>query len=316
MDYIRTVHDMEDERLCFNAVVYHQARIDGEEPLDGEWEWECEQCNAFIEAGNWFGRTWTEITHGEEAGTELLRGVGELQTQQEAAGEKIDGFSDSDDEELDVDESGTHRFNNTMTISDEASDEEAETAIDEIQPHQIVQNFSRPTSMSESHPDETTKRKRPRSPSTASITSIASIEHDEAATAMKTACLAKFDKPSKRRKMPYITTKPLAPAHKRSPSPPTAEEIRSMIPRGGIPVAEFRQRIDHGRGYSTPYMSLIQGVANIDEVEGMLYLKDDPAYPAPQTSSGEDHSSHAPFTSSNKSNLNQTELTSSRQFVL
>lgn len=50
-----TVPPLENERICFNTVVYHHVRIDGEEKPDDESE--CDSCNAFIEAGNWFGRT-------------------------------------------------------------------------------------------------------------------------------------------------------------------------------------------------------------------------------------------------------------------
>ena len=306
---------LENEQVCFNTVVYHGARIDHEDLLDDDLEWECEVCNAIIQAGNWFGRSWEEITHGEDVERDSLRAANDLLALSHAAGDKIDAFSNSDDEELDVDESGTYGFNNNMTLTDEASDRAADTASNDCQPFQMVQDFSGLTSTPESYLGETTKRKRPRSPSTASVTSTSSIQHDEAATAMKTARLAKFDKPSKRRKMPYITTKPPTPVHKRSPSPPTAEEIRSMIPRGGIPMAEFRQRIEPGRGYLTQYMSLIQGVANIDEVEGMLYLKDDPAYPVPRRSSPEHQTSYASATIS-RTTLDQSKPTAEELHAL
>ena len=291
-----------NDRICFHTTVYHEARIDGEEPFKDEDEWECEICNTFIKAGNWFGMTWEEITGGENMERDAPRAVNGLSAHKHAEDDRIDVFSNSDDEELDVDQSDTHGFNNSMTTSNEAIDEAADTAFPEWQPF-YPEGFSH----SDLKPGSPLG-KRPRSPSTASIMSIAIIQHDEAATAMKTARLAKFDKPSKRRKMPYITTKPSAPAHERSPSPSTAEEIRSMIPQGGVPVAEFRRCIDYGRGYSTPYMSLIQGVANIDEVEGMLYLKDDPAYPASRTSFPEHQTSYASAISS-RTTLDQSKPT-------
>ena len=256
-----TVPALENERICFNTVVCHQARIDGEDPFDEEWE--CEACNAFIKAGNWYGRTWREINRNARP---------DLNDMESANDDRIDTFSNSSDEELDVD--GTE-MNEVVSFLEELPENATISAL---------------------QPDKTTPRKRLRSSSVESYVSDDSTYLHGGTHRVRKVRVQRLGRHSKRIKVSYLTTEPLAPARTRSASPPTAEQIRSMIPLGGVSVSDFRQKIDHGRGYSTPYMSLIQGVANIDEVEGMLYLKDDPAYPHTHRSSFEAHGSHAPST--------------------
>ena len=180
-----TLLPLVNDRICFNTIVYHEARIDGEEPFDHEWE--CEVCNAFVKAGNWFGRTWKEIVRDERP---------DLNEMEAANDENIDTFSNSGDEELDVEGS---EMNKVVSFLEELPENATIAAL---------------------QPEETTPRKRLRSPSVASYVSDDSTDW-EATDRVRKAPLTRFERPSKRIKVPCLTTKPVAPARARSASPPT-----------------------------------------------------------------------------------------------
>ena len=263
-------------------------------------------CNTFIKAGNWYGRTWQEITRGDEPERKAWRGEAELLAEREASGDKIDSLLNSDDEQLDVDESDPTSLKTRTTPRYEVNEEQIGPTTNggRFFDTRNQKHFPSQSAVPAVQTDGLAPRKRPRSPSTASIGSVTDVQHDEDTTDMKDARLARSDGHLKRIK---LASKPAESVNmtESSTDSPFAARIQSMVPPGGIHLGEIFNRLQSEQDCSV-FMQLLRKGPDIEfHAGGMVYLKDDPACPRLHDYFFEDNESSALSTSNDSSTRQQ-----------